>query len=94
LNDSPDWKTAASAFPRAKPYVDPVGERVQVYDQPFRISQDITLTLTPSMRQRATARETLVVAGELEYQACDDRICYRPDTIPVQWRITLTPLEP
>jgi hypothetical protein len=35
-----------------------------------------------------------VVAGELEYQACDDRICYRPDTIPVQWRITLTPLEP
>ena len=72
MKDSPDWTAAAPAYPRAKSFVDPVGERVQVYDRPFRISENITLTLTPSMRQRAMARESLVVAAALEYQACDE----------------------
>lgn len=92
LESSPDYSAAAAAFPAAKPFVDPVGERVQVYDSPFRVGQNITLTLTPSMRERATARQSLVVKGALEYQACDDKVCYRPETIPVQWTIALTPL--
>ena len=94
MNDSPDWKVAAPVFPVPTPFVDPVGERVQVYDRPFRIAENVTLTLTPSMRQRADARESLVVAGVLEYQACDDKICYRPETVQVQWNITLAPIEP
>ena len=94
MNDSPDWKTAAPLFPRPSPFVDPVGERVQVFDKAFRVTQDLTLTLTPSMRQRATARESLVVAGSFEYQACDDKVCYRPETLPVQWTLSLTPIEP
>ena len=94
INDSPDWKAAAAVFPQSTRFVDPVGERVQVYDRPFRITQNVTLSLTPSMRQRATARESLVVTGALEYQACDDKICYRPETIPVQWTLALTPIEP
>ena len=94
MNDSSDWKATAALFPRATPFVDPVGERVQVFDKPFRITQDVTLTLTPAMRQRATARESLVVTGAFEYQACDDKVCYRPETIPVQWTVSLTPIEP
>ena len=94
MNDSPDWKATAAVFPQPTPFVDPVGERVLVFDRPFRITQNVTLTLTPSMRQRATARESLVVTGALEYQACDDKICYRPETIPVQWTLALTPIEP
>lgn len=94
MNESPDFKALAPAFPRATPFVDPVGERVQVFDTPFRVTQNVTLTLTPSMRQRATARESLVVAGAFEYQACDDKVCYRPETIPVQWTLSLTPIEP
>lgn len=94
MSDSPDWKAAAPIFPKARQFVDPLGERVQVYDRPFGIADNVTLTLTPSMRQRATARESVVVTGALEYQACDDKICYRPETIPVQWTIALTPLEP
>ena len=94
MTNSPDWMPAPPMFPAAKPFVDPVGERVQVYDQPFRIRQDVTLALTPSLRQRAVAKKALVVVGALEYQACDDKVCYRPETIPVQWTIALTPIEP
>ena len=94
MDASPDFTAAAPIFPSAKRFVDPLGERVQVYDQPFRIRQDVTLTLTPSLRQRAAARESLTIAGAVEYQACDDKICYRPETIPVTWTISLTPIEP
>ena len=94
MDDSPDWKSTAPVFPSPKGFVDPVGERVQVYDRPFRVTQNVTLTLTPSMRQRAAAREPLALTGAFEYQACDDKICYQPETIPLQWTLSLTPLEP
>jgi hypothetical protein len=94
MNDSPDWKSTAPVFPSAKAFVDPLGEQVQVYDRPFRITENVTLTLTPSLRQRATAREPVVLAGAFEYQACDDKVCYRPETIPIHWTIALAPLEP
>ena len=68
MNDSPDWKAGAPLFPRATPFVDPVGERVQVFDKPFRVTQNLTLALTPSIRQRATAREPLLVAGLADFR--------------------------
>ena len=94
MTASPDWRATPPMFPTATRFVDPLGERVQVYDRPFRVRQDVTLALTPSLRQRATAKEPLVIAGALEYQACDDKVCYRPETIPVQWTVALTPIEP
>ena len=94
MNESPDWKASVPLFPPATPFIDPLKERVQVFDKPFRVTQNLTLTLTPSMRQRATAHETLVIAGAFEYQACDDKVCYRPETVPVQWTLSLTPIEP
>jgi hypothetical protein len=44
------------------------------------------------MRTRATAGEILTIKGALEYQACDDKVCHRPETLPVEWKITLSPL--
>jgi DsbC/DsbD-like thiol-disulfide interchange protein len=73
-------------------YFAPLKETVRVYDKPFRLRQDVTLSLTASMRQRASAGETLRLGGTLEYQACDDKVCYRPQTIPVVWTLTLAPL--
>ena len=55
------------------------------------MTHEITLALTPDLRRRATARETLTIEGGLAYQACDDAVCYRPDTIPLAWRVTLVP---
>jgi hypothetical protein len=94
LTESDDYKIAPADYPASRSFVfAPLKETVQVYDRPFRISQAITLALTPSMRQRATARETFAVTGTLEYQACDDKVCFRPDSVPLQWTFTLTPIE-
>jgi hypothetical protein len=37
---------------------------------------------------------TVTLAGTLEYQACDDRVCFIPDSVPVQVTLGLRPLEP
>jgi len=42
----------------------------------------------------ATSRTLDTPKGTLHYQACDDKVCYRPETIPVQWTLSLTPIEP
>lgn len=94
LDPSPDVRTAPTRFPPSSMYFfAPLEETVKVYEAAFRLSADVTLLLTPSMRQRATARESLTLKGTLEYQACDDKVCYRPDSVPVSWTIALTPIE-
>ena len=94
LDASADFKAGAVRFPPSREYYfAPLNERVQVFDQPFRILQDVTLVLTPALRQRAAAKESLTITGTLEYQACDDKVCYRPDSVPLTWTIGLTPIE-
>jgi DsbC/DsbD-like thiol-disulfide interchange protein len=93
LDESPDVRAAAPRFPPPGTYVfAPLKETVQVYDARFRVTQEVTLALSRELRQRAAARETLVIRGQLAYQACDDAVCYRPDTIPLTWRVRLVPL--
>jgi hypothetical protein len=93
LIGDPAFKAFPVAYPASTTYVfAPLKETVQVYSKPFTITQDITLALTPDMRARATKGEVLTIRGALEYQACDDKVCHRPETLPVEWRITLSPL--
>lgn len=94
LEPSPDYRIGAVRYPASREYLfAPLKERVRVFDRPFRILQDVTLALTPAFRQRAAAKETLTLKGTLEYQACDDKVCFRPDRVPVSWAIGLIPLE-
>jgi hypothetical protein len=36
----------------------------------------------------------LVINGTLEYQACDEKICYNPASLPLSWKIGLIPNVP
>lgn len=93
LDDEPAVSLAEPVFPKAADYhFAPLNETFKVFDAPFRIRQDVTVTLTPALRKRAAAKEVLTLRGTLRYQACDDTVCYRPDQIPVTWTIALQPL--
>jgi AhpC/TSA family/Thiol:disulfide interchange protein DsbD, N-terminal len=92
LEPSADYTTAPVVYPAPRP-VTLLGERVKVYDTAFRLTQDVTMTLTRDMRQRAAAHETLTLKGTFTYQACDEKVCFPPETLPVAWTITLTPIE-
>src|SRR5687767_13722228 len=56
----------------------PLNERVPVYQKPFTLSLDVVRENTPEARKAMTGMNELVVRGTLEYQACDDKICYNP----------------
>jgi DsbC/DsbD-like thiol-disulfide interchange protein len=61
----------------------PLKETQHVYSKPFRITQPIMLT-------RAIGAEPLTISGSVRYQACDDAICYVPQTVPVTWIVPTT----
>jgi hypothetical protein len=81
-------------FPEAETYhFKPLNERVQVYRRAFRLIQDVTLAVTPETHARASeAGAQIRLEGRLEYQACDDTVCYLPQSVPVSWTIGLRPL--
>jgi hypothetical protein len=74
-------------------YFAPLDERVEVYQKRFRLVQDVTILATPDV-QKALLNEThLTIRGRLEYQACDDKLCYSPQTVPVSWTLPLKALD-
>jgi DsbC/DsbD-like thiol-disulfide interchange protein len=56
----------------------PLDERIPVYQKPF------VLTLGATVVKNAMP---LSVAGHLEYQACDDRVCFSPVSVPMSWTV-------
>ena len=67
----------------------PLKETVQVFGKPFRITSVLTIGRSPEVERRAAAGDAIRVAGRLTYQACDDAVCYRSETMPVTWTIRL-----
>lgn len=86
------YKVHAATFPRPEKYVfEPLNETQLVYSKPFRILQVVTIADTPATRARAQAAERLTISGTLRYQACDNEVCYMPETLPVSWEVPLKP---
>ena len=89
-DEAAEFKAARPDYPTPVDfYYAPLRETVKVYDKPFRIAQNVTLASTADLRRRAAAGEALTITGTLDYQACDDAVCYRPDTLKLTWRVPL-----
>jgi hypothetical protein len=58
-------------------------DAVPAYKQPFRIA--VPLTINSSSKPG----DVLSVAGAVNYQACDDRLCYPVTAAPVTWTIAV-----
>lgn len=71
----------------------PLNERVEVYAQPFRLTRDITLLATQEAQKQLGAMSSVTITGRLEYQACDDAICFNPARVPVSFELTLKGLD-
>ena len=56
-------------------------EKVSVFAKPFRLTQEATLD--SSLKPGAS----VVVAGTVNYQACDDKVCFPPESAPVSWTV-------
>lgn len=96
LTLEPDASYAAHpiVFPPAEEYLfAPLNEHVKVYAKPFRLVQAMTVSLSRELRARAASGATLTVRGVLRYQACDDKTCYLPAQVPLEWTVKLKNLD-
>ena len=84
----------APAFPKAEDYFfKPLNEHVAVYQKPFRIVQDLAIDPSPQSAAELKDRTGMSIAGTLRYQACDDQVCFTPQSVPLTWTIGLRPLD-
>jgi hypothetical protein len=70
----------------------PLNERVAVYQKPFRLLREVVVEGTPQAQAALRGTSTLTITGALEYQACDDKICFNPVSVPVSWTLAVRPL--
>lgn len=71
----------------------PLNERVPVYQKPFALTQEIVPEVTAEAEAAFRGKDSLTLMGTLEYQACDDKLCYNPVSVPLSWTVALRPFE-
>jgi predicted dithiol-disulfide oxidoreductase (DUF899 family) len=87
--DTPDFVRAHDVtYPEPQIYhFEPLDE------QPFTLVQEVTIPMSREIGALAAEpNATLTIEGALEYQACDDAICYTPVELPVSWTFDWRPL--
>ncbi|HKV42638.1 MAG TPA: protein-disulfide reductase DsbD domain-containing protein [Blastocatellia bacterium] len=90
LDPTPDLKPAQSVYPKERVlFLPAIKERVPVFEGRFRITQDVTL----SVDRPLVTSKLISIKGTLKYQACDNKVCYVPTSVPVSWEIQVIPLN-
>ncbi|MDA2932837.1 redoxin domain-containing protein [Acidobacteria bacterium AH-259-D05] len=75
-------------------FFEPLNERVPVYQKPFTLLQEVVPESSRDARAAFQGKDTLTLTGSLEYQACDDRVCYNPMSVPLSWTVEIKPFVP
>jgi peroxiredoxin len=89
----PFVRTIPAKYPASEIYFfKPLDERVPVFQKPFTLIQEAVLEGTPQAQAALRDKDSVTIAGTLEYQACDDKICYNPASVPLTWTLNLRPI--
>jgi hypothetical protein len=85
-------ETDEPRFPQARRmHLKAIGETVPVYEGSFRLHRDVSIGDSKNVEKSVAADGTLVLRGVFRYQACDDRKCYVPEDVPIQWTFRYEP---
>jgi hypothetical protein len=71
----------------------PLNERWKVYERPFRLIQDVTLEASPPAQAALRDKTSITIDASLDYQACDDKVCFPPSRVPLTWTIGVGKLD-
>lgn len=81
-------------YPPAEDYhFKPLDEHVRVFQHPFRIQQPLAIDASPAAQAALKDQSSLTLRGTLQYQACDDRVCYSPQTVALEWTVAVRALD-
>jgi len=84
VEDGEGFRLEKPRYPASeKFFFEPLKETQHVYSKAFRITQPIVVTGN-------SATEPLTISGTVRYQACDDALCYVPQTVAVKWIVPMS----
>ena len=93
IEQQPVIRALPMKYPPSEIYVfKPLNERVPVFQKRFTLVQAMVLEGTPAAQAALKGKDSVTVNATLEYQACDDRICFNPVSVPLSWTMILRPL--
>jgi len=75
--------------PAEKYFYAPLKQTIDVYQKPFRVVQELALDGSRAGRASLKGAPSLPLQGTLSYQACDEKICYPPRTVPMTWTVPI-----
>jgi hypothetical protein len=58
-------------------------EKVPVFQKPFRLTQELTL------QDDLKVGTSVPIKATVDFQACDDKVCYPPESAQVSWTLTV-----
>lgn len=94
LDPQPWLKVHPIAYPPSAIYhFKPLDERVEVFIKPFRLRRDVTLLATQEAQKLLGAMSAATLTGALEYQACNDKICFNAMRVPFSFTIALKAVD-
>ncbi len=94
LNPVPHLRFEPVEFPASEIYhFEPLDERVPVYQQPFTLMQEAVVSGAPDAEEALAQLDALTLTGTLDYQACDDTLCFDPVSVPLTFTLDLELLD-
>lgn len=94
LAESKGYQPDAPVYPPSKTVtLAAIHEKVPEYEGQFRLLQTVTLGNAQQVEPLLDGNRQLTIEGEFFYQACDDRQCFVPETVPVKWTVKVTPFD-
>jgi peroxiredoxin len=73
-------------------FFEPLNERVPVFQQPFTLIEQVLLEGSREAQQALQGRDAITITGTIDYQACDDAVCYNPASVQATWTLSLKAL--
>lgn len=88
LRAQPPLNLASPVYPQGKPH------RLQGSELDFSVYDGTFAVCVPVVAAQEGAPGEMAIAGSLRYQACDDRICLKPQTVSVRMPVRVTASTP
>ncbi len=83
-----------ASFPKPEMlHLPAIDETVPAYTGSFRLTRDVTIAAADKVKPLADGTGRFTLEGNLRYQACDDRVCYIPQNLPVKWTLQFQDLD-
>jgi hypothetical protein len=77
-------------FPASEIYhFEPLDERVPVYQRTFTLLQEVVVDATREAERALAELDALTLTGSLDYQACNDQLCFDPVSVPLTFTLDL-----